>query len=49
MNDLAEVAFTVASRDLAHEWYKKAYEYGVLNALDRYKERMKEFEGNNSE
>ena len=46
MYDLAEVAFTVASRDLAHEWYKLAYDYGVSKALDRYKERMDEYNKN---
>ena len=43
MYDLAEVAFTVASRDLAREWYQKAYYYGVTTAIERYKERMKDF------
>ena len=43
MYDLAEVAFTVASRDLAKEWYEKAQKYGIANAMDRYQKRMDDF------
>lgn len=43
MYDLAEVAFTVASKELAKKWYQKAQEYGVPNAMNRYQERMDKF------
>ena len=49
MYDLAEVAFSVTSRELAHEWYEKAQEYGVSNSLKRYQERVEEYNKNSNE
>ena len=43
MYNLAEVAFIHSSRELAHEWYKKAYEHGKSNALERYQERIRHY------
>ncbi len=41
MYELAEAIFIYSSRDTAHTWYQRAYEYGRKDALERYSERMK--------
>ena len=43
MYELAEAAFIYSSREIAHTWYKKAFEYGREDALTRYNERIKHY------
>lgn len=40
--NLAEVSFTSTGHDFSHYWYKRAFEYGKKNALERFKLRLQE-------
>jgi hypothetical protein len=40
MYNLAEISFIYTGKEFAHSWYKKAYEFGKSDSLDRYQLRM---------